>query len=193
MQSMTRATGNAEQADTLEPSLIKTDEQYRRALEAVERLAAEDPPADSPAGARLELWAKLVEDYEKTRYPFAQPDPVEAQVELPKARQSAEQVSSELARIFDAEDLADDPGGRFNVAPTDEAAVIVQREDRRAVVRYRWGLVPSWASDPKAVARSGQTTVDMANGPVQRIQPYPETIALLESLGAVNNHRCVSC
>ena len=78
MQSMTRATGNAEQADTLEPSLIKTDEQYRRALEAVERLAAEDPPADSPAGARLELWAKLVEDYEKTRYPFAQPDPVDA-------------------------------------------------------------------------------------------------------------------
>jgi HTH-type transcriptional regulator/antitoxin HigA len=75
---MTRATGNAEQADTLEPSLIKTDEQYRRALEAVERLAAEDPPADSPAGARLELWAKLVEDYEKTRYPFAQPDPVDA-------------------------------------------------------------------------------------------------------------------
>ena len=47
--------------------------------------------------------------------------------------------------------------------------------------------------DPKAVARTGQTTVDMANGPVQRIQPYPETIKLLESLGAVNNNRCVSC
>ncbi len=48
-------------------------------------------------------------------------------------------------------------------------------------------------ADPKAVARSGQTTVDMANGPVQRVQPFPETVALLESLGAVNNHRCVSC
>jgi len=33
----------------------------------------------------------------------------------------------------------------------------------------------------------------MANGPVQRIQPFPETIALLESLGAVNNHNRVSC
>ncbi len=43
------------------------------------------------------------------------------------------------------------------------------------------------------VNRSGQTTVDMANGPVQRTQPYPETIALLEKLGAVNNHKCVSC
>jgi ankyrin repeat protein len=43
------------------------------------------------------------------------------------------------------------------------------------------------------VSRRGQTTVDMANGPVQRIQPFPETIALLESLGATNNHRCLSC
>jgi ankyrin repeat protein len=51
----------------------------------------------------------------------------------------------------------------------------------------------SKGADPKAVARSGQTTVDMANGPVQRIEPFPETIKLLESLGAVNNHRCVSC
>jgi ankyrin repeat protein len=44
-----------------------------------------------------------------------------------------------------------------------------------------------------AVDREGRTTVDMANGPVQRIQPFPETIKLLESLGAVNNHKCVSC
>ena len=47
--------------------------------------------------------------------------------------------------------------------------------------------------DVTQVSRMGQTTVDMANGPVQRIQPFPETIALLESLGAVNNHRCMSC
>jgi uncharacterized protein len=51
----------------------------------------------------------------------------------------------------------------------------------------------SKGADVKAVARTGQTTVDMANGPVQRVQPYPETIELLESLGAVNRHRCVSC
>ena len=47
--------------------------------------------------------------------------------------------------------------------------------------------------DVTQVSRMGQTTVDMANGPVQRIQPFPDTIALLESLGAVNNHRCLSC
>ena len=43
------------------------------------------------------------------------------------------------------------------------------------------------------VSRKGQTTADMANGPVQRVQPYPETVALLVSLGATNNHKCVSC
>ncbi|MGI9625898.1 MAG: ankyrin repeat domain-containing protein [Longimicrobiales bacterium] len=51
----------------------------------------------------------------------------------------------------------------------------------------------SLGADVTAVSRKGQTTVDMANGPVQRIQPFPETVALLESLGAKNNHRCVSC
>ena len=48
-------------------------------------------------------------------------------------------------------------------------------------------------ADVMVVSRRGQTTADMANGPVQRIQPFPETIALLESLGAINNHNCVSC
>jgi ankyrin repeat protein len=43
------------------------------------------------------------------------------------------------------------------------------------------------------INRSGQTTIDLANGPVQRIQPFPDTIALLEKLGAKNNHKCVSC
>jgi len=51
----------------------------------------------------------------------------------------------------------------------------------------------SKGANVKAVDREGRTTVDMANGPVQRIQPFPETIKLLESLGAVNNHKCVSC
>jgi ankyrin repeat protein len=51
----------------------------------------------------------------------------------------------------------------------------------------------SKGADVKRVNRGGQTTVDMANGPVQRIQPFPETIKLLERLGAKNNHKCVSC
>ncbi|MEZ5419966.1 MAG: ankyrin repeat domain-containing protein [Vicinamibacterales bacterium] len=51
----------------------------------------------------------------------------------------------------------------------------------------------SKGADVTLVNRGGQTTVDMANGPVQRVQPFPETIKLLEGLGAKNNHKCVSC
>jgi ankyrin repeat protein len=51
----------------------------------------------------------------------------------------------------------------------------------------------SKGADVTSVARSGQTTADMANGPVQRVSPFPETVALLEKLGSKNNHRCVSC
>lgn len=51
----------------------------------------------------------------------------------------------------------------------------------------------SQGADVTVVSRRGQTTVDMANGPVQRIQPFPATIELLEGLGAKNNHNCVSC
>jgi ankyrin repeat protein len=57
------------------------------------------------------------------------------------------------------------------------------------MIRY----LVSQGADVTVVSRRGQTTVDMANGPVQRIQPFPETIALLEGLGAINNHNCVSC
>lgn len=51
----------------------------------------------------------------------------------------------------------------------------------------------SKGADVMRVNREGNTTVDMANGPVQRTQPYPETIKLLEKLGAKNNHRCITC
>ncbi len=51
----------------------------------------------------------------------------------------------------------------------------------------------SKGADPKIINRAGQTTVDMANGPVQRISPFPETIKLLEGYGVKNNHKCVGC
>ena len=68
-------------------------------------------------------------------------------------RFSQQRPASELAEIFAAEPLADDLGARFNVAPTDEALVVVQREDRRAITAYRWGLVPHWADSSKVGSR----------------------------------------
>jgi ankyrin repeat protein len=51
----------------------------------------------------------------------------------------------------------------------------------------------SKGADVRVVNRDGKTTADMANGPVQRVSPFPDTIALLEKLGAKNNHHCISC
>jgi HTH-type transcriptional regulator/antitoxin HigA len=62
----------------MEPRIIKTEEQYQLYLTEIEALALDDPPLDSPAGERLELLAKLVEDYERARFEFARPDPIDA-------------------------------------------------------------------------------------------------------------------
>ena len=55
------------------------------------------------------------------------------------------------------------------------------------------GYLVAEDGDVTAVSRRGQTTADMANGPVQRVSPFPETVALLERLGSKNNHNCVTC
>ncbi len=51
----------------------------------------------------------------------------------------------------------------------------------------------SRGADVKAVNRAGETTADMANSPVSRIEPYPEALALLVKLGAKNNGKCKAC
>ena len=51
----------------------------------------------------------------------------------------------------------------------------------------------SRGADVTVVSRRGQTTADMANGPVQRISPFLSTVALLEGLGSHNNDNCVGC
>jgi ankyrin repeat protein len=48
-------------------------------------------------------------------------------------------------------------------------------------------------ADPRVINRDGQSTADMANGPVQRIEPFPEARDLLIKLGARNSNKCVSC
>jgi putative SOS response-associated peptidase YedK len=87
-------------------------------------------------------------------------------------RFTQERPTSELAEIFEAEDLAegdDVGGGRFNVAPTDAAAVVVQREDRRAIRAYRWGLIPHWAESAKVGSRMFNARAEtIARSPVFR-------------------------
>lgn len=62
----------------LDIKVVKNEVQYRAYLEEIERLAASDPDLETPEGTRLELLAKLVEDYEKQRYVFHRPGPIDA-------------------------------------------------------------------------------------------------------------------
>src|SRR6187402_237753 len=79
----------------------------------------------------------------------------ESPLDLPAmcGRFAQQRPASELAEIFSAEPLVEDPGPRFNVAPTDDVLVVVQREERRAITSYRWGLVPHWSTDVKSASR----------------------------------------
>ena len=62
----------------MEPRIIKTEQQHRYFLEEARRLAKGDPAPESDTGARLELLAKLIDDYERERFRFRKPDPIEA-------------------------------------------------------------------------------------------------------------------
>lgn len=55
------------------------------------------------------------------------------------------------------------------------------------------GYLVSKGADVKLISRKGQTTADMANGPVQRTPPFLETVDYLVRLGAKNNNKCKSC
>lgn len=50
---------------------------------------------------------------------------------------------------------------RYNVAPIQQAPVVVQRPER-ALVPMRWGLVPRWAVDPAAGAKAINARIETA-------------------------------
>lgn len=56
--------------------IIKTEQDYRRALSRVEELFAATPGAAD--GDELELWLLLIEKYEEVEFPVALPNPIEA-------------------------------------------------------------------------------------------------------------------
>ena len=87
--------------------------------------------------------------------------------------------------------LVEEHGADVNVRDHNGYSSVHNAASRGDIEMIRY-LVDKGA-DVMVVSRRGQTTVDMANGPQQRIQPFPEAMSLLESLGAKNNHNCVSC
>ena len=87
--------------------------------------------------------------------------------------------------------LVEELGADVNAADHEGNTALHQAAARGDVQMIEY--LVSKGADVTRVNREGQTTADMANGPVQRTQPYPEALKLLEKLGSKNNHKCVSC
>ncbi len=60
----------------MSPKILKTETEYRQALERVDSLMEASP--GSPEEDELELWSLLVERYEEEHFPMDFHDPVEA-------------------------------------------------------------------------------------------------------------------
>lgn len=60
----------------MEPKILKTEEEYEAALVQLQKHMHAKP--GTARADRLELWAKLVEDYENIHHPVDAPDPVDA-------------------------------------------------------------------------------------------------------------------
>ena len=53
---------------------------------------------------------------------------------------------------------------RYNIAPTQQAPVIVHANGKRTLELFQWGLIPSWAKDPaignKMINARGETIAE---------------------------------
>ena len=70
-------------------------------------------------------------------------------------RYATTRSDADLSLLFDAVDVTEELGPSWNVAPTDPVPVVrmSQRQGGRVLDIARWGLIPSWSSDPRAGAR----------------------------------------
>lgn len=57
-------------------------------------------------------------------------------------------ATAEVAEYFGVEQVSFELEPRYNIAPTQPVAVVRQRGER-SLDACKWGLVPSWAKDPK--------------------------------------------
>lgn len=86
--------------------------------------------------------------------------------------------AEELARIFHARPATELPGDRFNVAPTDEVAAVVEHHGERTVDAFRWGLVPFYAKSARDAAR-------LINARAETVERSPAFRT------AFTRHRCI--
>lgn len=66
-------------------------------------------------------------------------------------RYTLETPLDDLAGIFDASVSLEEPGPRFNIAPTQTIAALRDPGGGREIVGLRWGLIPSRSEDPSTL------------------------------------------
>jgi putative SOS response-associated peptidase YedK len=62
------------------------------------------------------------------------------------------EIKDLIPRFSIASPVADMPRPRYNIAPTQDAPIVV-RASPNSLVMMRWGLIPFWAKDPKIGSR----------------------------------------
>src|SRR5271168_4243011 len=100
-----------------------------------------------------------------------------------------------LYRLTQPAVAPNDFGSRYNIAPTQRALVVRERDGKREAAMLRWGLIPSWAKDAKIAYKTinarGETVatapsfraawkarrfgqwLTAAEPPVDLLRPYP--------------------
>ena len=79
----------------MEIKMIKTEEDYEKALKRLEEIF--DAPIDSSEGDEAEILSILVEKYEDEHYPIEDPDPIEA---IKFRMEQMDMKKSDLAKII---------------------------------------------------------------------------------------------
>ncbi len=62
--------------------------------------------------------------------------------------------AAELAAYFEADPLETAPPARFNLAPAQQAIVVIADGGRRMLATFEWGLPPPWDAPPLINARA---------------------------------------
>lgn len=86
------------------------------------------------------------------------------------------QAISERFQAIEQKELMVEP--RYNIAPGQNIAVVLSKENKREIALFQWGLIPNWAKDPK-------TGYKMINARAETIDTKPTFKGLLK------RHRCL--
>src|SRR5689334_18475565 len=54
----------------------------------------------------------------------------------------------QIAMRFNVQQIVAEPAERYNIAPTQPVAVVIETPETRVLDAYQWGLIPAWAKEP---------------------------------------------